>query len=123
MVLATTFFALAVLPAIPTTLIAGVTLISALTGNGATSNQALQVTAVLAAFVAGLVAFVMMRRSVTARSTWVWAGLAIILVVAASAPVVWVAGELFTEEWCEYQPGGRGNAEISSLDEIPAACR
>jgi hypothetical protein len=53
----------------------------------------------------------------------VWAGLAIILVVAASAPVVWVAAQAFTEEWCEYQPGGRGNAEISSLDEIPAVCR
>ncbi|AFR30228.1 hypothetical protein ARUE_c33470 [Arthrobacter sp. Rue61a] len=68
-------------------------------------------------------AFVMMRRSVTARRTWVWAGLAIILVVAASAPIVRVAAQAFAEEWCEYQPGGRGNAEIRSLDEIPAVCR
>jgi hypothetical protein len=122
-VLATIFCSLAVLPAIPATLIAGATIMSILTGTGATSNQALQVSVVLATFIAGLVAFVMMRRSVTARRTWVWAGLAIILVVAASAPIVWVAAQVFTEEWCEYQPGGRGNADIRSLDEIPAVCR
>lgn len=122
MVLATIFCSLAVLPAIPATLIAGATIMSVLTRTGATSNQALQVSAVLAAFIAGLVAFVMMRRSVSARMTWLWAGLAIMLAVAASAPYVWVASQVFTQEWCEYQPGGRGNADIRSLDEIPAVC-
>ena len=123
MVLATIFCSLAVLPAIPATLIAGVTIMSLLTGTGATLNQALQVSVVLAAFIAGLVAFLMMRRSVTAGRTWVWAGLAIILVGAASAPVVWASSQIFIEEWCEYQPGGRGGADIGSLSEIPAVCR
>lgn len=123
MVLATIFCSLAVLPAIPSVLIAGATIVSVLTGTGATSNQALQVSAVLATFIAGLVSFVMMRRSVTARRTWVWAGLAIVLVVAASAPIVWAAIQAFAEEWCEYQPGGRGGAEIRSVDDVPAVCR
>ncbi|WP_156507363.1 hypothetical protein [Arthrobacter sp. OY3WO11] len=122
-VLATIFCSVAVLPAIPATLIAGATIMSLLTGAGATLNQALQVSVVLAVFIAALVAFVMMRRSITARRTWVWAGLSIILVAAASAPVVWVASQNFIEEWCEYQPGGRGNADTGSLDEIPAVCR
>ncbi|MFF1254466.1 hypothetical protein ACFVYC_18500 [Pseudarthrobacter sp. NPDC058329] len=121
--LATIFCSLAVLPAIPAALIAGATLMSVLTGTGATSNQALQVSAVLATFIAGFMAFVMMRRSVTARRTWVWAGLTIILVAAASAPIVWAAAQAFVEEWCEYQPGGRGGAEIRSIDEIAAVCR
>lgn len=122
-VLATIICSLAILPAIPAILLAGATIVSVLTKTGATLNQALQVSAVLAAFIGGLVAFVMMRRSVTARRTWVWAGLAIILVGAASAPVVWSIAQGFIEEWCEYQPGGRGNADIGSLDEIPAMCR
>ncbi len=122
-VLATIFCSLAILPAIPSALIAGATIMSVFTGTGATSNQALQVSAVLSTFLAGLVAFVMMRRSVTTRKTWVWAGLAIILVVAASAPIVWVAVQAFAEEWCEYQPGGRGGAEIRSVDDVPALCR
>ena len=122
-VLATIFCSLAVLPAIPSALIAGATIMSVLTGTGATSNQALQVSAVLATFIAGLVSFVMMRRSVTARRTWVWAGLTIVLVVAASAPILWVTAQSIAEEWCEYQPGGRGGAEIRSFDEVPAVCR
>lgn len=123
MVLTTIFCLLAVLPAILSALVAGATITSVLTGTGATPNQALQVSAVLATFLAGLVAFVMMRRSVTARKTWVWAGLAIILVVAASVPMVWVAVQAFAEEWCEDQPGGRGGAEIRSVDEVPVLCR
>lgn len=122
-VLTTIFCLLAVLPAILSALVAGATITSVLTGTGATPNQALQVSAVLATFLAGLVAFVMMRRSVTARKTWVWAGLAIILVVAASVPMVWVAVQAFAEEWCEDQPGGRGGAEIRSVDEVPVLCR
>lgn len=123
MVLATIFCSLAVLPAILSAFIAGATMMSVLTGAGATSNQALQVSAVLATFLAGVVAFVMMRRSVTVRKTWVWASLAIILVVAASAPIVWVAMQASAEDWCEYQPGGRGGSEIRSVDDVPALCR
>lgn len=122
-VLATTFCLLALVPAVLVTLVAGVMFMSVLSGTGATWNQALQAGVVLAAFIAGLVSFVMMRRSVTASKTWVWASLSIILVVAASAPVISAGAQGVSQQWCEHQPGGRGNAKISSLDEIPVVCR
>jgi hypothetical protein len=68
-------------------------------------------------------AFVRMRKSGSKRSKRIWAVVAVALGLAASVPALWLLIQLFLDEWCESQPGGRGYGNISSLEEIPAACR
>jgi hypothetical protein len=81
------------------------------------------VVLVLLGYVLAAGAIAKFWRSKDSRSTWIWATAAGMLVLAASLPALWTFGQLFLDEWCEYQPGGRGHANISSLAEIPFACR
>jgi hypothetical protein len=68
---------------------------------------------------AGSAAFLVMRRSASARSTSVWAALTVIPVGAASAPVVWSLGLTFFEEAAEYLSGGRGYCVSARLGLLP----
>ncbi len=76
---------------------------------------------VLSGYVGGFLAFMAMRRSRSERAICSLALLTIVLVGAASAPMVWSFTQAFTEEWCEYQPGGRGNPNTNPED-IPPIC-
>ncbi|MHA7248943.1 hypothetical protein [Arthrobacter tecti] len=118
--LATVVCVLAILPALATALLAVSMIGSAVSGSG-TSVQAAQEVLIVIVYAAGLMSFVAMRRSESPRKTWILACLTIILVVAASAPIVYAFSQAFLEEWCEYQPGGRGNPS-QSIDDIPAVC-
>ncbi|MGW9549659.1 hypothetical protein ACWG8W_01230 [Citricoccus zhacaiensis] len=122
LVLATVICVLAVVPAILVGSFAVGSVVS-VARTGIVWGQTWESILLLVLYLAGLLAFIAMRRSVTVRRTWITAGLAITLVGLASIPVVWVVYHGVTEEWCESQPGGRGGAPITSMDDIPAVCR
>jgi cation transport ATPase len=90
---------------------------------GASLWQAVPPLLVVLGYVLAIAAFVKMVRSRTRRSACLWSAAAVGLVLVASFPSTWTILELFFDEWCETEPGGRGFQGVTALEEIPAVCR
>jgi hypothetical protein len=90
---------------------------------GASLWQAVPPLLVVFVYVLAVAAFVKVGRSRTRRSARLWAVAVVGLVLVASLPSTWTILQLFFDEWCETQPGGRGYQGVTALEEIPAVCR
>lgn len=90
---------------------------------GASLWQAVPPLLVVIGYVLAVVAVVQVGRSRTRRSAWLWAAAAVGLVLVASLPSTWTILQLFFDEWCETQPGGRGYQGVTALKDNRAVCR
>lgn len=62
-------------------------------------------------------------REHTTKQAWIWSAVTVVLLLAAALPVIYLIGLVFNDQWCEYQPGGKGGIEPVDLEDIPRSCR
>jgi hypothetical protein len=97
-VLATTFLFLTFLPLLVSLFLAASHLYSFAAGTGTSQSQALGFAPVLFAGLAGLASFVVLHaRDHTAKRAWAWSACTVLLLVAASLPILFAFIEMLTQ--------------------------
>ncbi|MBD8042637.1 hypothetical protein H9638_02305 [Arthrobacter sp. Sa2BUA2] len=110
------------LPILFVVLFSLVTFASSIAGSGAVWSQVATSLPFLAAALAAVVTGVLMKRAATDRRAWALSVCTVVLLlVAASAPVISFS-KAAAEEFCESAPGGRGYAETAAPEETPGIC-
>ncbi|MEG9250254.1 hypothetical protein V6S67_19355 [Arthrobacter sp. Soc17.1.1.1] len=123
-VLATTFLVLMSLPLLIALWYSAAYVFDFLSGGDITGSQAAAMAPTLAAGVGAIASYVMLKtRKHTTKQAWAWSVITIVLLLAAALPMLYSMSLVFNDQWCEYQPGGKGSMEPVDLEDIPRSCR